>query len=67
MPSLEDVPHLDMQVVNYHRPVLGTFHSKFMIIDRKIGMTQSNNIQVSETLPKLFKLANVDGPQTGQR
>ena len=34
-----------MQVLNYHRPMLGTFHSKFMVVDRKIGIVSSNNIQ----------------------
>jgi len=46
LPRPEDIPNLDMQVINYHRPMLGTFHSKFMITDRKFGMIQSNNIQV---------------------
>lgn len=46
LPRPEDIPNLDMQVVNYHKPMLGTFHSKFMIVDRKFGMLQSNNIQV---------------------
>ncbi len=47
LPPPQDVPHLDMQVINYHRPALGTFHSKFMLVDRKIGVVQSNNIQVN--------------------
>jgi hypothetical protein len=25
--------------------MLGTFHSKFMVVDRKIGIISSNNIQ----------------------
>jgi phosphatidylserine/phosphatidylglycerophosphate/cardiolipin synthase-like enzyme len=47
LPRPEEIPNLDLQVVNYHRPMLGTFHAKFMIADRKIGLVQSNNIQVS--------------------
>ena len=27
------------------RPVLGTFHSKFMIVDRAVALVCSNNIQ----------------------
>ena len=46
LPAKEEVPHLEMEVMNYHRPLLGTFHSKFMVIDRKIGVISSNNIQV---------------------
>lgn len=45
LPSVQEAPHLDMQVLNYHRPMLGTFHSKFMVVDRKIGIVSSNNIQ----------------------
>jgi phosphatidylserine/phosphatidylglycerophosphate/cardiolipin synthase-like enzyme len=48
LPRPEDIPNLDLQVINYHRPLLGTFHSKFMIADRKFGLIQSNNIQVSQ-------------------
>ena len=47
LPPPSEAPNLDMQVVNFHRPMVGTFHSKFMVIDRKIAITQSNNIQVS--------------------
>ena len=28
LPALKDVPGLDLEVVNYHRPAVGTFHSK---------------------------------------
>lgn len=50
LPRPSDVPNLDMQVQNYHRPVLGTFHSKFMIVDRKFAIVQSNNIQDNDNL-----------------
>ena len=56
LPSPKDVPNLDMQVVNYHRPMVGTFHAKFMVVDRKIGVVSSNNIQASDPT-ELF-----DGP-----
>jgi phosphatidylserine/phosphatidylglycerophosphate/cardiolipin synthase-like enzyme len=46
LPSPEEAPNLDMQVVNFHRPTFGTFHSKFMVVDRKFGIVSSNNIQV---------------------
>ena len=48
LPRREEIPHIDMQVVNYHRPVFGTFHSKYMVVDRKIAIISSNNIQVSD-------------------
>lgn len=52
LPSNEDIPNVDLEVVNFHRPVLGTFHAKFMIQDRKVGIICSNNIQVSCLQPR---------------
>lgn len=50
LPSPEEVPHLDMHVVNFHRPILGTFHPKFLVVDRRVAVTQSNNVQVGRPL-----------------
>lgn len=46
LPAPEEIPNIDLQVVNYHRIVVGTLHSKFMIVDRKLALLESNNIQV---------------------
>ncbi|KAL5337946.1 hypothetical protein BJX70DRAFT_220708 [Aspergillus crustosus] len=59
LPASEEVPHLDMQVINYHRPIFGTFHAKFMIVDRRIGLLQSNNIQDNDNLEMMI---HVQGP-----
>jgi hypothetical protein len=32
LPFPEEMPNIDMEVQNYHRPMLGTFHSKFMVV-----------------------------------
>ena len=29
LPSPEEVPNINLHVVNFHRPMLGTFHAKF--------------------------------------
>lgn len=50
LPAPEDIPHIDMEVQNYHRPMLGTFHSKFMVVDRRMAVVQSNNIQDNDNL-----------------
>lgn len=50
LPSPNEIPHIDLQVVNYHRPIFGTFHSKFMVVDRRIAILSSNNIQVYSSL-----------------
>lgn len=45
LPHPDEVPNLSLQVVNFHRPLLGTFHQKAMVVDRKIALLNSNNIQ----------------------
>ncbi|KAI0132618.1 hypothetical protein BJ170DRAFT_255175 [Xylariales sp. AK1849] len=59
IPAKHEVPNIDLQVMNYHDPMLGTFHSKFMIVDRKIGIVQSNNIQDNDNLEMMVQ---VEGP-----
>lgn len=59
LPSKEEAPYLDMEVVNYHRPVLGTFHAKFMVVDRKIAVVSSNNIQDNDNVEMM---AHLEGP-----
>ncbi|KAM0747598.1 hypothetical protein T439DRAFT_366513 [Meredithblackwellia eburnea MCA 4105] len=45
LPHPNEIPNLDLEVVNFHVPPVGTFHSKYMIVDRRIVILQSNNIQ----------------------
>ena len=59
LPSKAEAPNLDLEVCNYHRPVFGTFHSKFMVVDRKIGIVSSNNIQDNDNVEMM---AHVEGP-----
>jgi hypothetical protein len=47
LPEPEEIPNVNMQVINYHRPLLGTFHAKFMVVDRRVATLCSNNIQVT--------------------
>ncbi|KAL2823875.1 hypothetical protein BDW59DRAFT_180433 [Aspergillus cavernicola] len=59
LPASDEIPHLDMQVINYHRPIFGTFHAKFMIVDRRLGLLQSSNIQDNDNLEMMV---HVEGP-----
>ncbi|KAI1640079.1 hypothetical protein F4809DRAFT_638000 [Biscogniauxia mediterranea] len=59
IPAAREIPNIDLQVMNYHQPLLGTFHSKFMIVDRRIGILQSNNIQDNDNLEMMVQ---VEGP-----
>ncbi|KAL7819187.1 hypothetical protein V8C44DRAFT_365820 [Trichoderma aethiopicum] len=45
LPGPEEVPHLDMEVVSLHKLVLGTLHAKFCVVDRKIALVMSNNME----------------------
>ncbi len=50
MPHPDELPNVDLEVVNYHQPVFGTFHCKYMVVDRSIAIIQSNNIQDNDNL-----------------
>ncbi|KAF8854218.1 hypothetical protein BDZ45DRAFT_47337 [Acephala macrosclerotiorum] len=59
LPTKEEIPNLDLQVINYHKPMLGTFHCKYMIVDRKYAVLQSNNIQDNDNMEMMTHL---EGP-----
>ncbi|KAJ4413624.1 hypothetical protein N0V85_003484 [Neurospora sp. IMI 360204] len=50
LPDPDDIPFIDMQVMNFHTPIVGTFHAKYMIVDRRVAVLQSNNIQDNANL-----------------
>ncbi|SPQ25554.1 5bf5b73f-ec42-4397-9baa-c1f5a9fccee0 [Thermothielavioides terrestris] len=59
LPHPSEIPNIDMQVMNFHTPLMGTFHAKYMVVDRKIALLQSNNIQDNDNLEMLIHL---EGP-----
>jgi len=59
LPARHEIPNIDLDVMNYHRPALGTFHAKFMIVDRKLALLQSNNIQDNDNMEMMIHL---EGP-----
>ncbi|KAJ6547026.1 hypothetical protein B0H19DRAFT_1211731 [Mycena capillaripes] len=59
IPAPEEIPNIDLQVMNYHRPMLGTFHCKYMVVDRKYAVLQSNNIQDNDNMEMMTHL---EGP-----
>lgn len=59
LPHPSELPNTDMQVMNFHKPLMGTLHAKFMVVDRKIALLQSNNIQDNDNLEMLIHL---EGP-----
>ncbi|KZO91603.1 hypothetical protein CALVIDRAFT_541638 [Calocera viscosa TUFC12733] len=59
LPDVADIPNLQMEVINFHRPLLGTFHSKYLIVDRKVALLNSNNIQ---DRPNVEMMVHLEGP-----
>lgn len=59
LPKRSDMPGIDFELVNFHQPVLGTFHCKFMIVDRKMALLNSNNIQ---DRPNVEMMIHLEGP-----
>lgn len=59
LPHPSEIPNIDVEVMNFHTPLLGTFHAKYMVVDRKIALLQSNNVQDNENLEMLIHL---EGP-----
>jgi phosphatidylserine/phosphatidylglycerophosphate/cardiolipin synthase-like enzyme len=59
LPKRSDMPGIDFELVNFHQPVFGTFHCKFMIVDRKIALLNSNNIQ---DRPNMEMMIHLEGP-----
>ncbi|KAL5533428.1 hypothetical protein ACEPAF_5204 [Sanghuangporus sanghuang] len=59
LPRPEDLKGIRIEIVNYHRPPLGTFHAKYLIVDRKIACINSNNIQ---DRPNVEMCLHLEGP-----
>ena len=45
LPQENEIANLSLEILNYHRPLMGTFHAKLLIVDRKVALINSNNIQ----------------------
>ncbi|KAF3920361.1 hypothetical protein ABW20_dc0101982 [Dactylellina cionopaga] len=54
IPRPDEVKGLTLQVVNFHIPPVGTFHAKWMVVDGRVAILNSNNIQVA--------LSHLSGP-----
>ncbi|KAK6516126.1 hypothetical protein TWF506_006036 [Arthrobotrys conoides] len=59
LPSMEDAPNIDIEVINYHNFPIGTFHSKFMVVDKRIAALNSCNIQDNSNLEMMCQF---EGP-----
>jgi phosphatidylserine/phosphatidylglycerophosphate/cardiolipin synthase-like enzyme len=56
LPKPDEVPNLDMEVSSLHVPPLGTLHAKFMVVDRQIGIVESNNMEDNANMEMMTHL-----------
>ncbi|POR39603.1 Uncharacterized protein TPAR_00210 [Tolypocladium paradoxum] len=59
LPSPEEIPNLDFQVISVHKLILGTLHAKFCVVDRKIAAIMSNNMEDNDNMEIM---THVEGP-----
>ncbi|GAA5960569.1 hypothetical protein JCM21900_002846 [Sporobolomyces salmonicolor] len=62
LPSKEEIPDIDLEVLNFHRPPVGTFHAKYLIVDREIALLNSNNIQGKPYRVNVEFMSHIEGP-----
>ena len=55
LPEAEEIPCLDLEVLNYHQAPLGTFHSKFAVFDRKVALVNSCNINLRSNVEMMSR------------
>lgn len=56
LPSEHEIPGIALEVINYHRPPLGTFHAKYLLVDRRVACLNSNNIQDRPNVEMMVQL-----------
>jgi len=59
LPTEDEIPGVALEVINYHRPLLGTFHAKYLIVDRRVACLTSANVQ---DRPNIEMMVQLEGP-----
>lgn len=59
LPAQDEIPGVALEVINYHRALLGTFHAKYLVVDRRVACINSNNIQ---DRPNIEMMIQLEGP-----
>ena len=59
LPKPEEIPHLDFEAINFHKPLLGTLHAKFTVVDRKVAIAMSNNMEDNDNVEMM---SHLEGP-----
>ena len=59
LPTEDEIPGVALEIINYHRPLVGTFHAKYLIVDRRVACLNSNNVQ---DRPNVEMMVQLKGP-----
>ncbi|KAK6542000.1 hypothetical protein TWF694_007772 [Orbilia ellipsospora] len=59
IPRQDEVKGITLQVVNFHVPPVGTYHAKWMVVDGRVAVLNSNNIQ---DVANLEMMVHYEGP-----
>jgi hypothetical protein len=59
LPEEDEIPGVALEVINYHRPLVGTFHAKYLVVDRRVACLNSNNVQIR---PNVEMMVQLEGP-----
>jgi len=59
LPAQDEIPSIALEVINYHRALLGTFHAKYLVVDRRVACLNSNNVQ---DRPNIEMMIQLEGP-----
>ncbi|KAH9988591.1 hypothetical protein BJV77DRAFT_1020825 [Russula vinacea] len=59
LPTEDEIPGVALEAINYHRPLLGTFHAKYLVVDRRVACLNSNNVQ---DRPNVEMMVQLEGP-----
>ena len=59
LPKPEEVPNVDLEVSSLHVPLMGTLHAKFLVVDRQVGVVESNNMEDDTNMEMMTHL---EGP-----
>ncbi|TQV90889.1 IQ calmodulin-binding protein [Cordyceps javanica] len=59
LPAPDEIPNVDLEVMNLHTIPLGTLHSKFCVVDGRYAAIMSNNMADNDNLEMMVHL---EGP-----
>lgn len=59
LPAPDEIPNVDLEVMNLHTIPLGTLHSKFCVVDGKHAVIMSNNMADNDNMEMMVHL---EGP-----